>query len=312
MSHFKLASELLKENIWNVVDMWLEHLQNNPQFEPIKTFPEKEIIATIPSLVNAVASAIDNKKQLDNFSPGGTAYQQAVKLGQLRLLQGYSISQVTSEYILLRREIDILLSNQTLKPKLDISPIKERIDRCFDQMLSAITEGYIEARVEELERVTRFDQLTGLYNQEIFTNELKEELRRAKRLCYPLSLLLLSIDGFQQYNNRYGQEEGNVALQEIARIVASYSRAIDKKARCGGEEFGVICLKAAKKQAVSVGERIRQVIKEQTQSLPKFKKPLTASVGLAAYPHDSDSPQNLFQIARTALVQAKREEASPN
>lgn len=312
MPHFKLASQLLKENIWNVVDIWLEALQNRPQFELTKTLPKQEAIATIPSLINAVASAIDNKEQLDNFSPGGANYQQAVELGRFRLLQGYSVSHVISECNLLQRRIEALLCNPTLKPKLDISPVKERIDWCFNQILSATVEGYLEAHIEKLERVTRFDQLTGLYNQQVFTKELEEELRRAKRLCYPLSLLLLSIDNFKQYNDQYGQEEGNTALQEIAKMVISSSRAIDKKARCGGEEFGVICLKVAKKQAVSVGERIRQIIKEQTQNLPGFKKPLTASIGLAVYPHDSDSPQNLLQIARTTLVQTKREESSPN
>jgi len=115
----------------------------------------------------------------------------------------------------------------------------------------------------DLERLSITDDLTGLYNHRHFYQRLNEEVARARRYELPLSLLIIDIDDFKQYNDRFGHRAGDAVLHGVATLLKAQTRQqIDLVARYGGEEFAIILPSTPIEGATLVGERLRQSVAE--------------------------------------------------
>ncbi|MEG0885139.1 MAG: diguanylate cyclase, partial [Janthinobacterium sp.] len=110
----------------------------------------------------------------------------------------------------------------------------------------------------ELERLATRDGLTGLANRRCFDDTILAEWQRAQRQGQPLSLLMVDVDNFKEYNDSHGHQGGDLCLRKVAGAVASEMRTNDLVARYGGEEFAVILPNQSLKGAAIVAERIRQ------------------------------------------------------
>jgi diguanylate cyclase (GGDEF)-like protein/PAS domain S-box-containing protein len=158
-----------------------------------------------------------------------------------------------------------------------------------------------------LEQLATRDGLTGLANRRCFDNTLYAEWQRALRQQQPLSLLMVDVDNFKQYNDAYGHLGGDECLQRIAKAVASEMRTNDLVARYGGEEFAVILPNQSLKGAAIVAERIRCRVEQlHMPNLGTQGHVVTVSIGAAtalAAP-DNDSGQ-LVAAADSALYRAK-------
>jgi len=163
------------------------------------------------------------------------------------------------------------------------------------------------ARYRFLEESSYTDGLTGLYNYRFFRESFYRELKRSKRYRHPLSLLLLDLDDFKIYNDANGHPAGDRALEETARLLASNCREIDVVCRYGGEEFAVILPATDKRGARIVGEKLRRRVEDHPfggeEACPARR--LTISGGIASFPEDGLSLQELVQNADQALYQAK-------
>jgi diguanylate cyclase (GGDEF)-like protein len=161
---------------------------------------------------------------------------------------------------------------------------------------------------EELEWLSVTDRLTELYNYGYFQRRLGEEIHRAQRRQEPLTLLMIDIDYFKEYNDVFGHPKGDLVLKRIAAILRKNTRDIDTLVRYGGEEFAVILPATDKSQALIVAERIRRTVAatefDGNKEIPKVNK--TISIGLASYPVDAKTPQGLVEEADRALYAAKR------
>ena len=158
-----------------------------------------------------------------------------------------------------------------------------------------------------LERLATRDALTGLANRRCFDDTLLAEWQRALRTLQPLSLLMVDVDNFKQYNDAYGHLGGDECLQRIAAAVASEMRANDLVARYGGEEFAVILPGQSLKGAAIVAERIRCRVEQlHLPNTGSNQHVVTVSIGaataLASPDHD---PSQLVAIADSALYRAK-------
>jgi len=155
--------------------------------------------------------------------------------------------------------------------------------------------------IEHQRKLAITDPLTGLHNRRYLLEQLQVEMERARRYGVPLSLILLDLDHFKEYNDRYGHQAGDAALREVAwRILASVRR-LDTVARFGGEEFAVLLPATELAGAIRTAERIR----DQIAKMPFDYGPLTVSLGVAEY---RGQPVNEFIAeADAALYQAKRE-----
>lgn len=153
------------------------------------------------------------------------------------------------------------------------------------------------------------DGLTGLYNHRQFKKMLGEELARAGRYGKPLSIIMFDIDNFKKFNDAYGHPSGDVVLQETAVLLRELLRGCDLVFRYGGEEFVALLPETPFADAVKVADRIRIFI--ETES-PRFLSRITAShgvtasVGVATFPEDGASPEELLQAVDQLMYQAKR------
>ena len=102
------------------------------------------------------------------------------------------------------------------------------------------------------------DELTGLYNRGYFYQKLKREAQRARRQGYPLSMIMLDVDGFKQFNDRYGHIQGDALLKTVGRVIQfSVREHVDSVFRYGGDEFAVILPEADEMTALLIGGRIK-------------------------------------------------------
>lgn len=153
------------------------------------------------------------------------------------------------------------------------------------------------------------DGLTGLANRRSFDDRLAAEWRRALRSGAPLSMLLIDIDHFKQFNDSLGHMGGDKCLSAVARTIAeSLQRSGDVAARYGGEEFVVILPDTDNEGAAMVAEKIRANVEERAIRHPtsKVSPVVTASIGVSTlYPRAYDRIDKIVLQADTALYQAK-------
>ncbi|KQV61380.1 diguanylate cyclase [Duganella sp. Root198D2] len=189
----------------------------------------------------------------------------------------------------------------------DASPIYDS-----DGQLVAVVETLRDLTEEKqtqiaLEQLATRDGLTGLANRRCFDHTLLAEWQRALRQAQPLSLLMVDVDNFKQYNDAFGHVGGDDCLKRIASAVASEMRANDLVARYGGEEFAVILPNQSLKGAAIVAERIRCRI--EALRLPNSgasQRYVTVSIGAAtAIASHEQQPAQLVATADAALYRAK-------
>ena len=161
--------------------------------------------------------------------------------------------------------------------------------------------------MEKLQRLAITDGLTKLHNSRSFYSQLEVEVDRFNRYKHPLSLLLLDIDHFKEYNDNYGHLEGDKVLVRISQLIKACLRKLDTAYRYGGEEFTVILPETSGEEAVLVAERIRKTI--QTEKFkPESAKELgiTISIGVAQYAAE-EQLSTFIQRADKAMYHSKQE-----
>jgi diguanylate cyclase (GGDEF)-like protein len=177
-------------------------------------------------------------------------------------------------------------------------------------LLGAATVLYtaVVMRTEHLRRLSTRDRLTGLFNRGHFDEELDGALQRAVRRQSPVSVALVDLDHFKQYNDRYGHLAGDAALRALARTLSAAVRPGDVVARYGGEEFGVLMPDTTAEGATAAMERLRRELAATPIDLPRHAgvARVTASVGIATWPRDVGDTAELVHRADDRLFVAKR------
>ncbi len=152
------------------------------------------------------------------------------------------------------------------------------------------------------------DSLTKLWNHGHFLRLLDESLKEAGLAKKPLSLIIMDVDDFKTYNDTYGHQAGDKALEDISSISKNVVRRIDHLARYGGEEFAAVLPGTTKEEAMKMAERLREAIEKGTDEIRNDvpRRKVTVSVGVASYPDDAEEQQKLVYCADGALYEAKR------
>ncbi|MEF3305484.1 sensor domain-containing diguanylate cyclase [Paenibacillus sp. GYB003] len=157
----------------------------------------------------------------------------------------------------------------------------------------------VRGEFDSLLLASRTDPLTGLFNRRVMDHYIG--IWMAERM--PFCLLLLDLDHFKQVNDEYGHDKGDEALRTVAQTVKANAGPEHVCCRFGGEEFVVLMPGATRKEAAGFAEAIRSRL-ERTAS--PIGKPITVSIGLAAYPVSAGDAEALFRLADEALYRAKR------
>ncbi len=181
----------------------------------------------------------------------------------------------------------------------------EMISILTNMLAVALHNSQMYDRIKEL---SYKDGMTGLHNYRFFRMRMKEEIARARRENNNVSLLIADVDFFKNYNDTLGHPAGDDVLRQVSNILQRSVRDNDIVCRYGGEEFALILPGAGKEGAVALAERIRAKV----ESTPFFRediqpnKKLTISIGIATFPEDAVTEEDLIFEADQALYHAKK------
>jgi two-component system, cell cycle response regulator len=170
----------------------------------------------------------------------------------------------------------------------------------------ARTNEHLARANAELQRVAVTDALTGLHNRRNVETLLHDMFEHSIRLNEPLACAMFDIDHFKSVNDTHGHQAGDVVLQQLAEILESTAREIDKVGRYGGEEFIALLPGAGLDDAVTFAERTRQQVESHTFTFEGGSLRRTISGGVAAFPHPRVAHcEALVKAADDALYVAK-------
>jgi diguanylate cyclase (GGDEF)-like protein len=163
-----------------------------------------------------------------------------------------------------------------------------------------------EKKQEELQRLSSYDDLTGLMNRRAFIEQYDIEFKRALRFTHPLTLLMLDIDYFKNVNDSHGHSAGDMVLRTIAGTLQKSMRSFDVCGRYGGEEFIMVLPETEIQGGYILAERVRKNISKL--SFPGSNGDvikLTCSIGLATLDNNNYRVEQLIEAADEALYMAK-------
>jgi diguanylate cyclase (GGDEF)-like protein/PAS domain S-box-containing protein len=156
---------------------------------------------------------------------------------------------------------------------------------------------------EQIRYQATHDALTGLANYRELMDALERELRRAERNRHLFTVLLLDLDDLKLVNDRLGHLAGNRALKRLAAVMQQQCRATDVVARYGGDEFAVVLIDSDRQMAEHVAERIETGLRTDGG-----EPTIQVSIGIASYPNDGRTAQDLLEAADRQLYRRKRSE----
>ena len=152
------------------------------------------------------------------------------------------------------------------------------------------------------------DPLTGLFNRRDMEESLERELLRAARNAKPVTVLMIDIDHFKQFNDSFGHDAGDIVLRELGTAFSSFTRGGDIACRYGGEEFLLILAEASLETGYERAVKLKeQVAGLQVRHRGETLRRITVSVGVAAFPQHGTTAMQIVKLADQALYRAKAE-----
>lgn len=175
------------------------------------------------------------------------------------------------------------------------------------QFVSAFTDvSAIREAEEELNHLAYHDALTNLGNRHHLNERLSHEVQRSKRSGIALAVLFLDLDGFKHVNDTMGHSVGDTLLKHIARNIQQALRKGDMAFRHGGDEFVILATEVGRAmEAANLAERLLKAAGEP-MDMGDEQLIVSASIGIALYPENGDTPEGLLQAADNAMYNAKQ------
>ncbi|MBI1824088.1 MAG: diguanylate cyclase, partial [Nitrospirae bacterium] len=212
--------------------------------------------------------------------------------------------------------VPIKLNHRTIGVMNIADKISEPVFTDKDLLVAMTISGYASMaiersefyrRSEEFRQISITDPLSSLLNRRYFQERMAEEMERSKRHKLPLSLIVMDIDNFKKFNDLHGHLAGDEAIRLVGLSLRNNIRTIDVAARYGGEEFTVILPQTTKSDATQIAQRICSEIEKNALVTDDRNRTsgITVSLGLATFPDDTESLEDLFKHADRALYTAK-------
>lgn len=160
---------------------------------------------------------------------------------------------------------------------------------------------------KKIEKLAITDGLTKVYNHRCFYKRIEEEAERFRRYNTTYSLIMLDLDFFKKFNDKYGHRAGDMALLTVAQVLKENTRTIDVVSRYGGEEFAIVLPETDSSGAKMVAERIRRSIHDKFFPISDDQPPVhvTVSIGVANCPQDAININELIELADRSLYFSK-------
>lgn len=238
-----------------------------------------------------------------------------------RLKETQFLREVSTDSDFLRASYDVkseiavpLIKEDSVLGVLNVesghNPLSENDVKLLNALAGSVAIAIDNARLHaEVKRMAMTDVISGLANRRAFDEKLEAEILRASRYHHALSLIILDLDSFKEYNDRWGHPAGDVRLREIADLLRLNVRDPDLAARYGGEEFALILPNTSKAGAMRLAQRLRQSAEASAPQTNGENCPVagyTISLGVATFPDDATSIEELLLMADNAELMAKR------
>ncbi len=221
------------------------------------------------------------------FGPEAPAWLKS--LGAFPLRRGPDVIGVLT--VVFERPHELTLTEQRLLSAL------------ADQAAIAVYNAQLH---EQAERNARTDSLTGLANRRRFDEVLTAEVRRSQRNRTPISLMMIDLDHFKTYNDKYGHAAGDLVLRQFAELLRQQSRASDLPVRFGGDEFVVVMPETSPAEAEHAAERMRELLSKFSVEWDGVQIPVRAGIGVAGWEEGRvPEPEELIEAADVALYAHK-------
>jgi diguanylate cyclase (GGDEF)-like protein len=179
--------------------------------------------------------------------------------------------------------------------------------RLVDRLVRLASVGIQNARLHSKTlELAETDSMTGLLTNRAYQERLEGEFRRAQLSKQSLALLIADVDFFKHVNDTYGHPQGDELLRQLGEVIRMHARKIDICCRYGGDEFVVLMPETIKAEAAMVAGRLRQAIEQTEFQLETTTAKITVSIGVAGYPQDVSTKQQLVKAADSALYAAKQ------
>lgn len=174
--------------------------------------------------------------------------------------------------------------------------------------LLGISRDVTERRYSEerIQRLANFDALTGLPNRNLLTDHLQYAINVAARNNGQLAVMFIDLDGFKEINDTLGHSTGDTFLIEVGVRLKTVLRQSDTASRLGGDEFILVLPDTDAQAAAKVVEKLREAI-ARPYHVEHYVLIVTASIGIAIYPHDGENLESLLRSADTAMYRAKED-----
>jgi diguanylate cyclase (GGDEF)-like protein len=232
---------------------------------------------------------------------------QDVELFQVGLHGVMSVRSLLAVPLAIKQQtIGLLTADDTREAHSFLEDEVNLVSAIANQAVLAIENARLYQQVKE-QAIT--DGLTSLYNHRYFQLRFTEEFAHSKRYGNDLSIIMLDIDHFKEYNDTYGHIAGDLALKEIANLTRASVRENDMVARYGGEEFVIILPMTNQDGARVVAERIREAVRvcKFLGDLTAPQVSITVSLGIASYSPRHENRELLLKEADAALYRAKEQ-----
>jgi len=160
----------------------------------------------------------------------------------------------------------------------------------------------LNRQLEDVLEAAKRDSLTGLYNRAHFESVLRNRIEYANRRTDTLAVAMIDVDGFKGVNDSQGHAMGDLALRQVAHLLAGQARETDIVARYGGDEFSWLMPETSVEAALAVADRIRRLVFEMRLEMDL---PISLSIGIASCPGDAATMPELIDLADVAMYQSK-------
>jgi diguanylate cyclase (GGDEF)-like protein len=189
--------------------------------------------------------------------------------------------------------------------KIDGTPYTEYdleiLNAVTPQLAVALDRVKLERKAGKYEQLSITDPLTGLLNRRYLEERMMEEIKRSRRYGHPMSFMMIDVDEFKSYNDKFLHTAGDKVLQTLAHHMKDSLRGADVAARYGGEEFSILLPQTALTEARAIAERLRE--KVATAEFPN--RTVTISIGVASFAPNIRTSEELISAADKALYEAK-------